>query len=143
MLLLLSFWIKVTKPASVTYHDAVKKLSAFSSILFQQLQGIFADVCAPTESDELSGHKLSNIPNLPPPPGPHGALCQSLPPFPCHMSFLSDELTYFSFISLGTGCSWTTTTGCLAMSVFLSFKGFTNPMSLLVHMQASPYVVGQ
>jgi hypothetical protein len=39
MLLLLSSWIKVTKQAFVTYHDAVKKLSAFSSILFQQLQG--------------------------------------------------------------------------------------------------------
>jgi hypothetical protein len=74
-------------------------------------------------------HKLSSIPNLPPPPGPYGALYQSLLPFPCHMSFLSYELTYFSLISLGRGSSWTTTTGCSAMSVFPSLKGFTNPMS--------------
>jgi hypothetical protein len=55
------------------------------------------------------------------------------------MSFLSDKLTYFSFVSLGRGSSWTTTTGCSAMSVFLSLKGFTNPTSLLVQMQTSPY----
>jgi hypothetical protein len=140
MILFLSSWIKVMKPAFVTYHDAVKKLSASSSILFPATaRKLFADVCAPTENDELSGHKLSNIPNLPPPPGPHGALRQSLLPFPCYMAFLSDKLTYFSFISLGRGSTRTTTTGYLAMSVFLSFKGFTNPKSLLVHMQASPY----
>jgi hypothetical protein len=33
--------MKVMKPAFVTYHDAVKKLSAFSSILFLQMQGNF------------------------------------------------------------------------------------------------------
>jgi hypothetical protein len=86
MLLFLSSWIKVMKPAFVTYHDAVKKLSASSSILFPATaRKLFADVCAPTENDEFSRHKLSYIPNLPPPHGPHGALRQSQLPFPLHV----------------------------------------------------------
>ena len=64
----------------------------------------FVEVCAlPLAREEPSAHILSGITNLMLSPGQHGALFQSLLPFPCHKSILSDELIkFFLFVSRGS-----------------------------------------
>jgi hypothetical protein len=77
--LLFCFWIKVTKPAFTTCHNAMKKVAAFNSKMFQHF---LAEVCALlSASKESRRHEQPGIPNFPPQPGSHGALSETLLPF--------------------------------------------------------------
>jgi hypothetical protein len=138
-----SSWIKMMKRDFFTCHDAVKKLTSFKSILFRQLQGnlfLLNFVLLHQQVRNSAGINFpisQNFQHLLAHMVPNFNLCFDFSN--CHMSILSDELINFFFMSLGRGSSWATITGCSAISVYLSLKGFTHHLSPLACTQASPH----
>jgi len=121
---------KMMKPPCVTGEDVTNKVVAFDSI--HQLWGnaYFAEFFAAPSAKKK---------NFPQSPGQQCVLFQSVLPFLWHVSILSDELNFCSFVSMDKGISRAYSTGLTGEVFIPSFKYIDQRLTMTDSAHSSPY----